>query len=233
MKICINLLIVAPIVVLLFAQLMVSSIATLIANINSNNPDSSSPLKIISFCVDCPSPQHEGSLVNGLAPKYGIKEYSITGEVVYCIPNHAEKQKLVNSHLFNDRIVFVHRGQIALLEKVKRLQHAGAAGVIIAEDLAEENEQQNRRQDMKNLKSSCDENFNFCSKRFGSIRDGGFAFTDSPDSWHEVQIPVLFVTWSTTLKLRDLMNAQKMKIPRIGSHYVTVLRNILDGSEEL
>ena len=87
-----------------------------------------SPLKTISFCVDCNDPEAEGaSFAVALASKYGLKDFRISGVVVYCVPNLGDT--IINSHQFPDRIVLVNRGGISLWEKVNNIQNAGGAGM--------------------------------------------------------------------------------------------------------
>ena len=116
---------------------MVFCCGNLIANLNSrshHHSDQHSPIKLISYCIDCPSPEQEGSIAYGLLPRYGTKEYLVSGEVIYCIPNMADSPTLINGHHVRDRIAFVDRGGNSLLEKATKLQAAGAIGIIIADD---------------------------------------------------------------------------------------------------
>ena len=69
--------------------------------------------------------------MRALNPKHGIKEYHITGELVYCITNHAEYDVLLNDEQFQDRIVIVERGKVPLLEKIYR-DHSTIIRSIIA-----------------------------------------------------------------------------------------------------
>lgn len=194
--------------------LKLSPHATVIACLNSRSNDPNSPIKTISFCVDCPSPEIEGSITTGLLPRHGIKEYFFMGELVYSIPNYAEKNNILNKHQFPDRIVFVNRGMIPFLDKVTRLQHAGASAIIIADD------------------GQCDDDFIFCGTRSGSAREGGFASHDDKLKWDAINIPILLITRKSADKLRDLMRVEYMPIPRMGMQNVTVLRNF-NGELEL
>jgi hypothetical protein len=169
---------------------------------------------MISYCVGCPSPEDEGSMAYGLIARHGVKEFHVTGEVLYCIPNFAEDETIVNRHQFPDRIVFVNRGEISLLEKVLRIQEAGAAGVIIADD------------------GRCTDSFSSCGPRAGSVADGGFAPDDAQVVlWSKVEIPVVLVTMGTAEKFRRSMVIEQVLVPRKGYQNATILRNP-DGSRE-
>lgn len=124
--------------------------ANLIVNLNSRSRDPDSPVKIISFCIDCPSPEQEGSTAYGLLPRYGLKEYFVSAEAVYCIPNQAESNIRNGAH-FENRIVIVDRGGISLFEKARKIQEIGAVGILIADD------------------GQCTEQFSFCGPRAGYI----------------------------------------------------------------
>jgi hypothetical protein len=77
-----------------------------------------------------------------------LKEYFVSAEVVYCIPNRAESNILNTAH-FENRIVIVDRGEISLYEKARKIQEDGAVGILIADD------------------GQCTEEFSFCGPRAG------------------------------------------------------------------
>ncbi len=164
-------------------------------------------LKAITFCKDCPDPGKEGSIVMALAPKYGIKNYHITGQLIYGIPNYGEVKNMVNKVEFNDRIVIVDRGHVNLIDKAKNIQNNGAAALIIADD------------------GKCDEEFKNCGVRVGSVIEGGFAPYDDQYEWSKIKIPVLLVTKSTSEKFNRQMNIVKVKIPKFGFQNMTILHN--------
>jgi hypothetical protein len=85
------------------------------------------PLKSINVCVDCEDPAEDGTFVLGLNAKYGVSDYDITGELVYCVPNLADVA-ILNGYQFANRIVMVNRGGNALIEKVLKAQNEGAVG---------------------------------------------------------------------------------------------------------
>lgn len=187
----------------LFVQLWTFGISSLIINLDGRNSDS--PLKPISYCVDCESPDLEGSIAIGLEAKFGVKEYFVTGELIYCIPNFAEK-KIINTRHFANRIVFVDRGKISFYDKSIQIQRAGGSGVLIADN------------------GICDSDFKYCGPRVGSKWEGGLAAFDNVENWKAIEIPVILVTLSVAERFRVLMNIQSMNIPKLGRQNVTVVR---------
>lgn len=106
----------------------------LIVHFSSKAEYTNNPLKYISYCHNCQSPEQEGSVIYALNAKYGLKEYRITGELIYSVPNQAENPIINNSDYLHNRIVFVDRGKVALLDKILRIQdQSAAAAIIIAE----------------------------------------------------------------------------------------------------
>ena len=194
---------------------MVFCCGNLIANLNSrsHHSDQHSPVKLISYCIDCPSPEQEGSIAYGLLPRYGTKDYLVSGEVIYCIPNLADTPTLINGHHVRDRIAFVDRGGNSLLEKATKLQAAGAIGIIIADD------------------GQCDEQFFHCGVRAGSAPEGGFAAHDHMnEGWKSITIPVLLVTLNTAEKIRRIMPIEKIEVRGLGKHNMSIV--ITNGFRE-
>jgi hypothetical protein len=175
----------------------------LIVNLTSKSNDHDGALKWISFCLDCDAPEKEGSVIRGLNAKYGPSDYSVTGELVYCVPNHAETLLIYNIHHFKDRIVFVDRGKISMFEKVSKIQKSQALGVVIADD------------------GTCEEGFRYCRSRTGTVHDGGFAAFDSEEIWKEIEIPVILISFEGGERLRKLMQLQKVYVQGIGYQNVT------------
>lgn len=179
--------------------------SNLIVSLVSRNNDSQNPIKVISYCIDCPSPEHEGSIAYALNAKHGINIFRVTAELVYCIPNHAEAQHIFNSEQLYNRIALVDRGIVSLQEKALKLHAAGVAGIIIADD------------------GQCNQAFTFCGPVAGSIAEGGFAANDEDKVWKSLQIPVLLVTIPTAEKLRSMMVMKRINILQMGSHNATIL----------
>jgi len=166
---------------------------------------SDSAIKEIAFCIDCPSPAEEGSLVYGLKPKHGIQTYSVSGEVVYCIPNLANGETLLNKYEFHNRLVFVDRGVISLQQKVLQLQQSDAIGVIIADD------------------GNCNKEFTFCGPRIGGKNDGGFAANDDRLLWSDIHIPSILISVETAAIFRKFMNIKRIDVPGYGFQNVSLL----------
>eukprot|EP01038_Epipyxis_sp_PR26KG_P007414 gene7414-10106_t len=165
-------------------------------------------LKTVAFCIGCPNPEEEGSIAFGLIPKYSVKQtYSVQGELVYCIPNHAESESLLNKHFFRRRVVFVDRGTISFKEKALRIQAAGAVGVVIGDD------------------GTCNDGFTFCGTRVGSVSEGGLAPYDDPELWIEIQIPIILISLATSNQLKKMMKTERLDFPIIGSQNVATAFN--------
>ena len=86
-----------------------------------------SPLKLLNFCDNCDHPDREGSVAYALESKFGVKDYLVTAELAYCVPNFAEAA-ILNAFQLVNRIVIVHRGKTSVLDKAMKIQHAGAVG---------------------------------------------------------------------------------------------------------
>jgi len=165
------------------------------------------PLRMISFCQDCPYPEDEGSIAYGILPKHlHLNEYSVTAEAVYCIPNYADYVKIVNGREFNDRIVLVNRGNgVTIHDKVLKIQSSGAIGVIVIDD------------------GQCDEQFISCGFRAGSSSEGGIAAHDEISLWKQVTIPVILVSHQTGERFKRIMPMKIMEVPRLGKQNITIL----------
>jgi len=163
-------------------------------------------VKLISFCVDCPNPGDEGSVIYGLLSRHAAMNPSaswrVLGSLVYCIPNLANSDKILNSNQLFDRIALVDRGEVPLHEKVRRMQNVGALAVIIADD------------------GQCDENFHSCGPRAGSVFDGGFAAFDNDEVWASLTIPAYLVTKATADRLRSLMDLTQETVRGLGAQWI-------------
>ena len=171
-------------------------------------------LTMITFCIDCPSPQLEGSLAYGLQAKFGLREFAVVGTLVYCVPNNAEARKVFNAHHFRDRIVLVDRGNIGLLDKAVKIQDSEAVGIIIADD------------------GRCRDDFSFCGAQAGSAGDGGYGPYDNENRWKEIDIPVILVTVKTADILRKMMGIRKVNMPRLGMQNITVFHTGADSYKD-
>ena len=146
-----------------------------------------------------------------LAPKHGLPEYRVKGELIYGVPNHGELKEMLNYSEFDGRIVLVHRGKVHLQEKVLNVQYSGAAGVIIVDD------------------GQCDDSFSRCGPRAGSVKDGGFAPMDEASAWKRVRIPVLMITKASAAKLTQYLQISEVDLPKIGKQFVTPDNSLPSG----
>lgn len=176
----------------------------LVVNLTSRGNDASGALKWVTFCMGCWDPWIEGSIVPALNPKFGVDQYNVTGELVYCVPNFAEGPYVVNDHQFARRIVLVDRGKISLLHKVMKIQDTQALGIIIADD------------------GACRDDFSYCGPRAGSAQEGGFAPYDEEEGWLKIDIPVVMISLSSAERLRHTMGIKLTHIPGLGYHNITV-----------
>ena len=165
------------------------------------------PLRYLSFCLDCPNPEIEGSIAQGLEPKYGIKEYSVTGELIYGIPNLGQDKRMVNRVEFEGRLVLVDRGVITLLEKAQNVQAGGAMGLIIADN------------------GLCKDDFDFCGQGAGSVKEGGFGPHDDINGWKKINIPLLLISYETAERLKKLMLNTSIFVPGYKHQNMTIIVN--------
>ena len=227
--------------------------ANLIINIRDETYGNEYPLKMFTFCVDCPDPVYEGSLAYGLLSKYNIYNnhgipaniktlqrptdtistsipLSVTAEAVYCVPNLANKARILNSHEINNRIALVNRGDNGMIEKVLKLQNDGAVGVIIIDDgqcnINTNNNNPNNHHHHNNNPSSDNLQSNSQSNKFAKcgFHVGGFSATDDIIVWKAVKIPVILITNETGQLLDNLMNIEISEIPRLGQQKITILK---------
>ena len=78
-------------------------------------------LKHLAFCLNCPNPEKEGSVMKALVAKHGLQEFDVTGELVYCFPNHGESLQILNRNEFRNKIVLVDRGKVSILQKAENI----------------------------------------------------------------------------------------------------------------
>ncbi|KAJ1430401.1 hypothetical protein B484DRAFT_448933 [Ochromonadaceae sp. CCMP2298] len=198
--------------ILLLALFLESGLGNLMVSLSTRHDRTGGAVKLISFCIDCPAPDSEGSAAHALLPKHGMQDFHVIGELVYCVPNFAESKRVMNPHQFINRIVLVDRGRIPILEKLQKIMLTDASGIIIADD------------------GRCNDEFTFCGHRAGSAAEGGFSPYDSEELWNDLEIPVMMVSVRTADTIRRMMGFNKVEIPRLGLHNVTAFN---DGSDEL
>ncbi|CAM9179568.1 unnamed protein product [Chrysoparadoxa australica] len=158
------------------------------------------PLKQIEFCLNCEDPGLEGSRVGGLAPKHGLQEFKVKGELVITVPNDCS-DRLLNHRDLKGAIALVERGGVPLKEKILLVQEAGAAGVLIADD------------------GQCAEDFMRCGKT-GGVQEGGFAHRDGEWEWIKVSIPAVLISQSQGLRLKEMMDLREVKVAGHGRQLV-------------
>ena len=225
--------------------------ANLMINIQEDRNNDYHPLKMFTFCMDCPDPEVEGIMAYGLLPKYNIynnyllppertktvvkhSEYSdyyeapsssslssITAEAVYCVPNLVNRDRVLNSHEIVDRIAIVVRGDVGFLDKVLKVQREGAVGVIIIDD---------GQCDSTLPRHTVDTDSNHDVKKSSKFQScgllvGGFSHTDSNMMWKSVKIPVILVTKGTGALLDSLMNIEISDIPKLGKQKISKLKS--------
>jgi len=189
----------------LIASLLFRRSESLIVYLSSRNIDSMKPLILLSYCVDCPSPETEGSISYALLSKNGVREFDVVAPAVFSVPNYAELDIIYNGEQIEGRIVVVKRGINSLIEKVEKLLLYDIEGVIIIDD------------------GKCNENFTNCGIRAGSVGEGGFAAYDDEMRWNQVTVPVVMVTQRTGERIQSLMRVKSIEMPNIGTQYVTLI----------
>jgi hypothetical protein len=153
-------------------------------------------LKVLSFCVGCPDPSSEGSIVNGLLNYHNLYlDFSLTSELVWAIPNYADSKKLLNVEQLKNRVAMVKRGRNSLFDKVEKIMlRSEALGVIVVDD------------------GQCDENFLWCGPRAGNVKAGGFSAYDDEDIWEGLNIPVVMVTAATGNRFTRMMSVREVDV---------------------
>eukprot|EP00752_Nemacystus_decipiens_P003181 g2944.t1 len=167
----------------------------------SSRADAAFPLLHLHFCLGCADPAAEGSLVQALAPHHGIRDFKVSGDLVYAVPNKGNADVLLNAEDMTEGIVLFERGEVPVVEKVLKAQAAGATGVIVADD------------------GGCNDGLVDCG-RLGGARDGGFARRDGAHVWLVVKIPVVLVSAADGERLRGMMSLQKVVVKGLGEQLV-------------
>lgn len=183
-------------VVLAIALLQVAK-CIVIVELASQSTTSHTYIKHISFCMNCINPRIEGSIGLGLLATHGNMSFILTSELVYGVPNHAEKIQLANKNQIIGKIVFLDRGYVEIVVKATRAQNAGAIGCLIADD------------------GTCNTYFEQCGRFVG---DGvtGLAYLDSKELWRNIHIPVFLISLETSERLRRMMQVQRIEMPYLG-----------------
>ncbi len=175
-----------------------------------------SPIKIINFCINCPSPEDEGSIASAISSYHMMAtlgnaalSYNVLSEAVYVVPNYVDHAKVLNVDQIKGRIALIKRGRQPIGHKVsKLLEKASPNAIVIIDD------------------GQCDEAFISCGYRAGGVREGGFAPFDDTDTWERAlmkQIPVLLVSATTGAKFDALMALREVDVLGMGPSNMTLL----------
>ena len=74
-------------------------------------------MRSIEFCVDCPDPELEGTMLLGLGAVHGPGSYSVSAEMVLAVPNHlgGGKVLMVAEYISVQLLVTLKWGTAAML----------------------------------------------------------------------------------------------------------------------
>lgn len=180
------------------------------------NLAAANPVKNIHFCVNCPSPEDEGSIAYALSSYHMMAtlgnvalNYEILSEAVYVVPNYVDSSKILNLAQLKGKIALVKRGKVPLGQKVHRLLERGSPrAVLIIDD------------------GSCDVNFVSCGYRAGGVQQGGFSPYDDTDVWERAlvqKIPVLMVSSATGARFDHMMALREVSVLGMGMSNMTLL----------
>jgi len=170
----------------------------------------SDPIQKVRYCLNCTNPESTGSFVFGILVKHRVKNYKVTSELIYGVPNHGDGKRLLNQGELDGRIVFLQRGRVPLREKALRVQEAGGLGLVVADT------------------GQCDEEFSFCGPHFGSKAEGGLSPADSASEWKHITIPVVLLSLKTANRLRSQMVIKQQQIPRMEVQNITIVDYVRD-----
>ncbi|GBG31372.1 Hypothetical Protein FCC1311_075962 [Hondaea fermentalgiana] len=139
------------------------------------------------------------SFIDSWDAHHGPVKYHVDGRLAIAVPNDA-REAIINGHQVKDRLTLVYRGGgVTLLEKVLRVQEAGASAVIIVDE-----------------EDGCDENFYcgpFLGQRPADRLSLGFAHQDLASSWRSVRIPAILIRREDALKLTRWENLGTITLP--------------------
>ena len=156
----------------------------------------------VHLCAGCCDPRQGGSVLLGLRNVNGPSDFDAFGDLVYMVPNHGQRKPL-NAVDLRGRIALVDRGMdVAIVDKVKRAQDAGAVGVLLVDD------------------SQCTADLSSCGLA-GGVPDGGFGRIDPRENWRDVQVPVVMVHHSQGERIKAMMDNYVLLIPKLGEQSIT------------
>eukprot|EP00924_Labyrinthula_sp_SR-Ha-C_P009917 maker-scaffold_21-snap-gene-3.13-mRNA-1 protein AED:0.15 eAED:0.15 QI:0/0/0/0.66/0/0/6/0/152 len=138
-----------------------------------------------------------GSSLDFWQAHYGAKNFHVDGFLALPIPNSVEGNVL-NPKDIKNKIGLVHRGDgVALVQKVLRLQNAGAVAALVVDN------------------GECDLDFN-CGTLGNKTRERGFGFSDHFEEWKAVNIPAVLVRKGDGQELKKFLPLAEIEIPNVG-----------------
>ncbi|KAF0683586.1 Aste57867_24352 [Aphanomyces stellatus] len=151
------------------------------------------------FCHKCDDVTSEGSFVPAWGSHYNPDSFHVHGEIVYAVPNTANED-LYNAHHVHGRIALVDRGDVPIVEKVKRVHEAGGVGVVVVDS------------------GECGAGFT-CGV-LGTPTSNGFLEQDEWFKWKSIRIPVVLVRRDDGDRIKAAIDLVEMDLPDVGLQWV-------------
>ena len=117
------------------------------------------------------------------------------------VPNDASSA-LLNEYQVYDAVAVVKRGGVSILDKIRRVQEAGAIAILIIDDGGE-----------------CTPDFQ-CRRLGTKAESVGFAWADRWENWLDVYIPTFLVTKQDGQRLINAMPVEEHTIPGLGPQLI-------------
>ena len=157
----------------------------------------------LTYCRDCLDAFEMGLLVDAWDAHYGPARYHVQGRAALAVPNFAEKA-LANAEQLAGRVGLVFRGKdVAIREKVLRLQAAGAIAAIIVDFET----------------GGCRPGFD-CGILGTRSAGLGFSASEPIAEWRQVHIPAVIITHAEGQRMMALMNNQRHSYPAYGDDFL-------------
>lgn len=146
------------------------------------------------FCKDCPDPRIEGSFILTWNCHFNQPTYTANGALVYVVPNDGSTE-VRNPEDVLQRIAFVKRGNVSLVQKVRVAQDAGARAVVIVDN------------DCSRVQNGlrCD------NEAFAKKNGTGFAKGDPRSEWEHVRIPSVMISEEDGIRVHSMMDLESME----------------------
>lgn len=138
------------------------------------------------------------SIVSAWSSHWSSKSFTLIGQTSYVVPLLLETA-VQNTQSITNKIAIVGRGSIPLVNKVMKLQLAGAKGVIILDS------------------GECKEYDQECMPGADKKKGQGWAASDMPEPWASVKIPVVFILRGEEAKLGKCLGHPTYRIPTVKS----------------